>query len=201
MFRADVRFWFMFRADVSLVFMLLYYYLILYSSSFLSPLLPLHFPPSLPPILLLPTIWPRMFYRSGWLRCVGFKCIGLVLSFWKIIDVRVGVRLFLLLLLYYILYSSIPSFLFSPSHSPFLFLPPLPFISVFSSLLFRSIFSSILSFKVYVSAFGYPYLYSTRIWPRMFYRSGWLRCDVFNSWNPFGCFVLMFGSGLCFVLM
>jgi hypothetical protein len=23
-----------------------------------------------------------MFYRSGWLRCVGLKCIGLGLGFW-----------------------------------------------------------------------------------------------------------------------
>jgi hypothetical protein len=25
----------------------------------------------------LPKVWPRMFYRSGWLRCVGFISIGL----------------------------------------------------------------------------------------------------------------------------
>jgi hypothetical protein len=55
--------------------------------------------------------WPRMFYRSGWLRCVGFICIGFcwrmvfvlaferlgfsgwvvdvrcVLSWWKVVDV------------------------------------------------------------------------------------------------------------------
>ena len=134
-----------------------------------------------------------MFYRSGWLRCVGLKCMRIGLSFWKIIDVRagltLGVRLFLLLLLYYILYSYIPSF----SSSLHILLFPI-FCSIFISLsqsftiLFRSISSSSsiyllfsssdlsffsplpllflqsshspLSFKVYVSVLTYGYLYS-----------------------------------------
>jgi hypothetical protein len=28
-------------------------------------------------IYSFPTIWPRTNYRSGWLRCDVFKCIGI----------------------------------------------------------------------------------------------------------------------------
>ena len=30
---------------------------------------------------IIPNIWPRMFYRSGWLRCVVRICIGFGLCF------------------------------------------------------------------------------------------------------------------------
>ena len=80
-----------------------------------------------------------MFYRSGWLRCVGLKCMRIGLSFWKIIDVRAGltygVRLFLLLLLhYYIIYYILLLYLILSSSSSislpsFLYSPPLPFSS------------------------------------------------------------------------
>ena len=92
-----------------------------------------------------------MFYRSGWLRCVGFKCIGLcfVLVYRYLrFGVRVGVDVWCLcyyILLYYILYSSSSSLPFPIYLSLFLFylllfylpfpllLPPLPSIPFLSS--------------------------------------------------------------------
>ena len=113
----------------------------------------------------LSTIRPRMFYRSGWLRCVGLKYVGIVLdvlSFLVWAGERIWHKVFVLLyyytytiIIYLILYytllflCSLLSFCSSvlflyPSHlSPVLFflLPNLPSTS----------------FKVYVSALPFQY--------------------------------------------
>jgi hypothetical protein len=34
-------------------------------------------------IPLFPNIWPRTFYRSGWLRCVGFICMFCSVLCWR----------------------------------------------------------------------------------------------------------------------
>ena len=64
-----------------------------------------------------------------------------------------------------------------------------PFLSFSSSPLpLPSIFCSILRFLSHLPS--HPiYILNTNqtIWPRMFYRSGWLRCDVFNSWRFWLC--------------
>jgi hypothetical protein len=97
---------FVFRAGVDVwccVIIILYYYILHYYIILYSPLLLFHSPsplllflsPILFPfqdskytcrylhiliyiLLLFPNIWPRTFYRSGWLRCVGLKCIGIL---------------------------------------------------------------------------------------------------------------------------
>ena len=88
--------------------------------------------------------WPRMFYRSGWLRCVGFIYVVLGLKLMDCIGVMVelllslclerigfvltlGVILYILLLLYYIIYYtytylSYTILLFQYSFSSLLFL-------------------------------------------------------------------------------
>jgi hypothetical protein len=80
--------------------------------------------------------------------------------------------------------SSIPSLLPLFRSYPLFFFP-------YNSILFLSPFSrhAHLSFILYLSVLTYTYLYSINIpiflfsqfLPRTFYRSGWLRCDVFNS--------------------
>jgi hypothetical protein len=84
-----------------LLFLPIYSFLL----SFIYTLLPIYSPPLLPLLLssssLLPlihsilvgtyiylfifqtspNIWPRTFYRSGWLRCDVFKCIGILFEF------------------------------------------------------------------------------------------------------------------------
>ena len=84
-----------------------------------------------------------MFYRSGWLRCVGFKCIGLGLSWcsfmfragltlgvtlyciiYYIIHIHIHIlllyyTLLLLYIIYYIILSSSPYLLFFLSSFPF----------------------------------------------------------------------------------
>ena len=101
-------------------------------------------------------IWPRMFYRSGWLRCVGFICIGLCFMFWAgggvigvscwcwrevvyIILYIIHILLLYLVLLYIILFCS--SFLFPHPPSPSPLFPSLIFFCSFlsSSLLIQSI--------------------------------------------------------------
>jgi hypothetical protein len=73
-------------------------------------------------------------------------------------------------------------------YSFFSSIPPIPFLILF-------LFSSTIPiFILYLSVLTYTYLYSLTfqtIWPRTFYRSGWLRCDVFNSWESCLCFELM----------
>ena len=114
--------------------------------------------------------WPRMFYRSGWLRCVGFisMCSGLSFEFWAGGDVMCYIILLYLilyssLLLIYLPFYSLPlplllsSFLLLPSS------PPLP-IS-FSPLTLHLLFFFLpiplpSSFKVYVSGLPSHYLYS-----------------------------------------
>ena len=88
----------------------------------------------------IPNFWPRMFYRSGWLRCDVVKCIGLCLSVWcsrfrLVFDVWC---ILYYILLYLILSSSNPLFLFPFLFlffcSPHLFFPsPLPLPSIFFS--------------------------------------------------------------------
>ena len=109
-----------------------------------------------------------MFYRSGWLRCVGFKCIGLCferLAFDLVFVFRAGVCVILLLLyyiiyyihillyyyiiyyiLYIILYSSSSSYSSLPHFPLFLFQSPsslLSFSSSSSSILFLLSYYSI----------------------------------------------------------
>ena len=124
------------------------------------------------PIFHPKTIRPRMFYRSGWLRCDVFKCIGFCFMFgaYRVYVLRIDVWCYYYIILYiiyyytytYILYIIILYYiitiiiyytiLFCSSFSIFLD----PFLPILSSL--PPIFLPS-SFKVYVSAFGYPYLY------------------------------------------
>ena len=134
-----------FRAGVILYYIL--YYTLLLSSSFLLPIL---LSSSSSHLLLIqsirvgtyiylfifyqysiiPNIWPRMFYRSGWLRCVGFismwcfkLCVrdsglAFVLAFELVLTLGVYyiiyytiiyyiILLYIILLLYYYTYTII----------------------------------------------------------------------------------------------
>jgi hypothetical protein len=111
--------------------------------------------------------WPRMFYRSGWLRCVGFISCVFVLCWWMILDSELvfelldgferltyGVILYyythIHILIYLILYSSfyllfLSSLIFLPIYFPPSFPTPNIPIPLFSNL------SSVLpSFPTYV---------------------------------------------------
>ena len=190
-----------------------------------------------------------MFYRSGWLRCVGLKCIGISGSvFWGL---TYGILLYYTNIIILISYTILFYLLFSPSPIPLLVSYPFPSSSfpVQYSVLVKgcscwwkvwwlewksSVRLRILVFlrKVrYSSRLGlcyfsllFPFLapvcstlsfltsfpltsfhspsYSShsfytcrclffdtyipasqQFWPRMFYRSGWLRCDVFNLYS------------------
>ena len=113
----------------------------------------------------LSTIRPRMFYRSGWLRCVGLKYVGIVLdvlSFLVWAGERIWHKVFVLLLyytytiiIYLILYYTLPFFCSSS-------LPPLPNYLPFPSHLSPVLFFLLpnlpsTSFKVYVSALPFQY--------------------------------------------
>ena len=114
-----------------------------------------------------------MFYRSGWLRCVGLISIG----FWcsgSRFDVRCMLYIILYIIIlyyyYYILYIILySSFLYFPI--PFLFYPSSPSLLFLSSFIILKSQSSHLSlifhpsFKVYVSALTYTYLCSIHLIP------------------------------------
>jgi hypothetical protein len=154
----------------------------------------------------IPTIWPRTNYRrdvssgvvlfvwcsvlvDGW----GVSCWWCVLVFVLILYYILYYILLLLYIYYYYTYTIL--FLFS---SFILFYPNLSSpILLFPSILPKSISSSsslpsliLLLFWSQYSFYTCRYLHILiyippvpTIWPRTFYRSGWLRCDVFNSWE------------------
>jgi hypothetical protein len=151
-----------------------------------------------------------MFYRSGWLRCVGF-------IYWnQVYDLRIrsvsgwcGVRFWLFLLVFRIDIRYYKLYIILSSSSV---LPLIPSSPYYSSLLFNILyFSSPLlpsnhTFILYVSVFTYTHLYSggdsryQTNWPRMFYRSGWLRCvglkyvgTLLAVW-VFGCFEIFLSN-------
>ena len=89
-----------------------------------------------------------MFYRSGWLRCDVFKCIGSVSCWWRLIGVLswcdvfdVRCILYTIIIYYTLLWSISFYLLFFPS-SP---LPPNPSLLIFSSFPFSSSSSSFYS--------------------------------------------------------
>ena len=123
-------------------------------------------------IPIFPKFWPRMFYRSGWLRCVVRICVLVLGWVWAGVDVWC-ILLYILLLYYYILYyilyihilllylilysSSVLPLL---SSSPLIYLPLL-FCSHLSSsssllLLFRSL-PNILSLLPFLCSFSSIY--------------------------------------------
>jgi hypothetical protein len=97
----------------------------------------------------------------------------------------------LVLYCYYILYLIL--------YSPILLIYLLSHLSLLSPIIYPS--SSPLSppniHSILVGTYIYLFILSSRtIWPRTFYRSGWLRCDVFNC-VVFGlCFELVLGLTL-----
>ena len=155
-----------------------------FSSSFLSILLPIIFLPiplrlSLPEYLSalgstylystqLQTIRPRMFYRSGWLRCVSLKCIGFMFRAGVMcLTLGVYICIYYILLLYYILlYYTIISYtyliLYSSSSSDLSFFSPLPFplLILYSPLHPFLPYSSIPSCSSSLSS-SFPFLFAS----------------------------------------
>ena len=168
------------------IYYILYYTLLLFQSSsslLLSSLLPNQLIQSIRVgtyISLFIFIWcsrtirPRMFYRSGWLRCVGLKYVVFVfragvtydiiyytyyILYYTIIYYTYTI-IYLILLYYYILYYTLLLFWSILLILPFLSSSPLFFCSPL--LFFTSIFqSSDPHFILYVSVLTYPYLYSS----------------------------------------
>jgi hypothetical protein len=136
------------------------------------------------------TIWPRTFYRSGWLRCDGVisweSCLSMCLAFELVLRVVFGLLYYYILLLLYIYYYIIHILLlyiilFFPIPFPFLHSSStFPILFLFSHLLSSSLpsnhslplqilpnISSILFlffsstiFILYLSVLTYTYLYS-----------------------------------------
>ena len=93
-----------------------------------------------------------MFYRSGWLRCVGLisVCVLVYVSCVWVIDVRCYIVYYIIIyytytyIIYYILFSS---FLFPYHPLPIYLLPNIPFLSfcsMFPSFPIHSFSSSVL---------------------------------------------------------
>ena len=106
----------------------------------------------------LSNFWPRMFYRSGWLRCVGFNvCVfgsGYVLSWYSVfrtdVDVWCYIVYYIIYYYYYILYYTLLIFWSSPLLSYLLF--PSSSFPIFSFL-----FSSV---PIYSSSSSLPNIHS-----------------------------------------
>jgi hypothetical protein len=154
-------------------YIILLYYILYYTLPLLFPIL-LSLPSS-------PNIWPRTFYRSGWLRCVVVICIrfmfwagGWLLWFelvlYYILYYYYTYYIILLYIHYYIisyliLYSPLLLFFSSIPHLfPILFLSSIPFPLQFNPYPSSSIHSSVIHipiFILYLSVLTYTYLYSS----------------------------------------
>jgi hypothetical protein len=113
------------------------------------------------------TIWPRTFYRSGWLRCVVVICIGLAFVLVLVLYIIISYTYTIIIIYYkiyyyYILYILYYTLLFyslsfplplNLSSFPFYSSNPLPntFLSSFQS--------QPISFILYLSVLTYTYLY------------------------------------------
>ena len=139
------------------------------------------------PIFHPKTIRPRMFYRSGWLRCDVFKCIGFCFMFGAYRVYVWGLTYGVTIILYYILYIIIHTRIYYILLY-YIILLLLLYIILYSSVLpsLSSLIHSFPSSLLFLQYSSHPHSkYTCRhldiliyiescwmFWPRMFYRMG-----------------------------